>query len=218
MREQRRRPARGLRPSAARRRDRPRTGDAPRTPSEVDDQPVVRHRNAVGRRELDRPVGQQDPPVGGCQCLGGGEVAAGRAVVGAVGQRCLAEEQVGAAGQPRELLRRGGIARVRERRPVLGDPESVRGELVVGEPAGRDLEAPRSQMARRARTPPRTPRRTCCRCPSATRTPPGARDHPAEARARSRSGAPAGHRRSHAQGTRSPQWSRWKWVMAIERG
>src|ERR671918_301070 len=116
-----------------------------KAPLDVQDEAVVRERHAVRGRQLDRAVGEEDGPVRGRERLLGREVAAGHAVAGAFGQGCLAEKEVGAAGQLRELVGGGGVARVGERLAVLGDAEAVRGERVVRKPPRLDLEAGRGE-------------------------------------------------------------------------
>src|ERR687897_2422129 len=90
-------------------------------------------------------MGEEDGAVGGGERLVGREVAAGHAVASAFGEGRLAEEEVGAAGELCKLVGGGGVARVGERLPVLGDAEAVRGERVVGEPPRLDLEAGRRE-------------------------------------------------------------------------
>ena len=64
----------------------------------------MRERETVRRRELDRPVRQEDRPVGRGVRLLGREVAARRTVAPCVRQRRLTNEEVGAGGERRELF------------------------------------------------------------------------------------------------------------------
>ena len=61
-------------------------------------------------------------------------------------QRRLAEEEVGVAGELRELVARPAVARVRHRLPVARDAEAVGPEVVVEDPARRDRESPRLEV------------------------------------------------------------------------
>src|SRR5919109_5458761 len=90
-------------------------------------QAVVRDPIAVGRRQLDRAMGEKDRPVGGCEGFLDRKVAARGTVAARVGERRLAHEEGGAAGELGELFAGRRVAGVREDAPSLGvsDAEAV---------------------------------------------------------------------------------------------
>ena len=156
---------------------------------------VVGELDAVRRGELRRAVRQEQAPRAGgrvrVERLLGAQVAARLPVGLARLERRLADEQVGVPGELGDPLARAGVARVRERRLAVRDPEAVRLEAVVREPDGQHVE-PRGRRERRLGVVlgrRRTSARTCPGTRAGSRAPRGRRGR------RGRPRAPGGRRR-----------------------
>ena len=132
-------------------------------------------------------------------------------------ERRLAEEEIGVASELDQIGVRSGVGRVGERRAAVGDAEAVRVDRVVLHPERHQLEA--GDLVRHAdvvlvdlerpvehvRPPPYCPATLAryVRPPGGTCSASGG------------SSRPGPYIEPQTQETRSPQWSRWKWLIAI---
>ena len=96
-----------------------------RSAGDLDHETIGCHADALGNRELDRPMCQEDRAVRRGERLFGGEVAAGLAVLVGRGECRLADKEVGSARERRKLLGRGGVAGIGEQLVSLPDPEAL---------------------------------------------------------------------------------------------